>query len=244
MAKKKRKKNATRGPRKPSGPKKKKSNKKNTSEVSRSTESMKPLRVTFDDICVHYEFNNFKFNRKLLYFMLKRAIICDIDNINSMTSNGMSIITVSEIIEDKKFVKLLLANKLDINVQDKKGTSALMYASTMTDLDRIKFMIAKGANINQKDTTGCTALYYSLVSKTDDILEYLLKSGSNPRDSDNYAIYPYDITKMFDLNSKSQLLLNHGAQKTGPQCLCCIKKRNHVIQILQFIEKTSPEHVK
>lgn len=73
--------------------------------------------------------------------------------------------------KDLSMVKLLLANKADVNWKDGFNTSALMYAAAMGNKEIVMLLLANGANIKDADGQGNTVLSAARESKNAELIK-------------------------------------------------------------------------
>ena len=89
----------------------------------------------------------------------------------ALTGSGRSLIPAAE----RGFfdiVRILIQNKVDINVRNNGGSTPLMMASSSGQLKIVQYLIAAGANINLKNNDGNTAFDLARQKKQTGVVKY------------------------------------------------------------------------
>lgn len=103
-------------------------------------------------------------------------IVFNTNNLNAQGDLGMTLLHSAIENENYELTKLLLENKIDVNIQNKLGVTALMLAVNQIEanLEIIKLLICYNSDINTKcDYTFRTALGRAKVNKAYEIIALL-----------------------------------------------------------------------
>ena len=84
---------------------------------------------------------------------------------------------------DKKAVRSLLKEQVDVNVPQVDGTTALAWAAYRDDLETAELLIRSGANVNAANDYGVTALFLACTNRNAVLVERLLDAGADPNAS-------------------------------------------------------------
>jgi TonB family protein len=85
---------------------------------------------------------------------------------------------------ERKNVKALLEQGVDVNVRDPGGWSALTYAAAKGDLEIVKALLSKGAEIDPKDQTEHTPLMAAVTYKNVAVVKLLIAQGAHVSQTD------------------------------------------------------------
>jgi ankyrin repeat protein len=77
-------------------------------------------------------------------------------------------------------VRVLLAERVDVNTRQGDGATALHWAAHLDDLALIDTLIRAGARPDVADDTGTTPIYLACVNKNGEAVSRLLAAGGNP----------------------------------------------------------------
>jgi ankyrin repeat protein len=111
-------------------------------------------------------------------------------------------------------VKVLLANKADLNAQNKGGWSPLMSAASADHPEIVKRLLAAGANPNLKDNQDRTALNCA-IGNSPEIFQALLAAGINPNTENSQGRTPLSYVVEKDGSEIVKLLLAAKANPNG-----------------------------
>jgi len=91
--------------------------------------------------------------------------------------NGRTLLHLSVIKDDIRFVDLLIARGLCVNSKDKWMCCPLHYAQSP---DMVQLLVETGADIDVKNIRGCTPLYEAVRAEKLEVVRELLRQGANP----------------------------------------------------------------
>ena len=77
-------------------------------------------------------------------------------------------------------VKVLIAQKADVNVPEADGMTALHWAVRANDLTTVQMLIRAGANVNAASRYGLTPLLFAAQNGEPKVVAALVKAGANP----------------------------------------------------------------
>lgn len=97
-------------------------------------------------------------------------------NVNTITSHGAALFSAINA-ENYEGIKLLIANKADVNVKSNQGKTALMSSVLYCNSQITKLLLQAGAEIGSKDNAGRTAITYACTNK--EIIELLSTNKHN-----------------------------------------------------------------
>lgn len=80
---------------------------------------------------------------------------------------------------DRNAVRMLLAERTDVNAAQVDGTTALHWAVHRDDLETVRMLIGAGANVKAANRYGVTALTLACTNGNVAIVELLLKAGAD-----------------------------------------------------------------
>jgi ankyrin repeat protein len=115
------------------------------------------------------------------------------------------------VLEQSKFVQLLLNSFDDINAQDKFGDTALTKLCMVDNIDIIGLLLNHGANPNIKDGNEDTPLMKASMSNHVDIVKLLLSHDADINLQNNYLETALMQACAFDSVDVVVLLLDRGA---------------------------------
>lgn len=124
-------------------------------------------------------------NRDIVAILLSKG--ADI-NVKTLTS-CLLIYAISNF--DIGMVKLLIENKININVENKRQITPLIYAVKKGRIDIVELLLESGIDINCRNSLGKTPLMYALLSNnSSNILEFLIDSGAdiNAKDKEGKSV--------------------------------------------------------
>ena len=119
----------------------------------------------------------------------------------------------------KRLVKLLLANKAEINARDGDGRTALHRAATWSQNRKVvELLLANGAKVNAKDRGWGTPLNWAAsglsTSRRNEVVQLLLAYGADVKASNCNGMTPFgwvaDSQNQYD-RALARLLRQHGA---------------------------------
>ncbi len=95
---------------------------------------------------------------------------------------------MSNIDDQIKMMKILLANGADVNPADNDGNTALIHGAKADhgNSEMAQLLLDHGANVNAANKEGNTALMCAIDKSHSEIVDVLLKGGANP-DIENKA---------------------------------------------------------
>ena len=76
-------------------------------------------------------------------------------------------------IKNVNIVKMLIANKADVNWRDGFNTTALMYAASNGNKEIVMLLLENGADINDNDGMGNTTLSAAKESKNEELIKFI-----------------------------------------------------------------------
>ncbi|UOY94580.1 ankyrin repeat domain-containing protein [Ectobacillus sp. JY-23] len=88
---------------------------------------------------------------------------------------------------EKKVVKELLKEGVNINARDYKGQTAIMIATYNNDVATAKLLIDAGADVNIQDDMQNNPFLYAGAEGYIDILKLTIMAGANPRITNRYG---------------------------------------------------------
>ena len=109
-----------------------------------------------------------------------------------------------------EIVKLLLKNKVDMNIWNNDGFTALIQAAKSGCTEIVKILIAGGADINALDNENNTALIGAAKSTRSESVELLLKHGADvfQKNKSNETFLSYYLRySLFDNNPSNNEIL-------------------------------------
>ena len=143
-------------------------------------------------LCTYAEKNDITSMRKSLL-----KVNYDQDTINTICSNGDSLVLRATKSNNYLVVKFLVDNGADVNIQNIAGVSPLHIASRVDtkEMDRILEVLLheKSIDINQKDAEGYTPLMRAVEFEKISVIEKLLKKGADKTIKNNYGRSAIDI---------------------------------------------------
>ena len=105
-----------------------------------------------------------------------------LQNSNPVMSNVEKNLLLKTTERAVEFVKSLLHENVNANVQDENGMTPLMIASQNGDLDLIEQLLTMGADVNIKGLSGDTALIYATRNQQIECVHKLLRYGAKIND--------------------------------------------------------------
>ncbi|MCD8488045.1 MAG: ankyrin repeat domain-containing protein [Desertifilum sp.] len=129
--------------------------------------------------------------------------------------------------EGIKILKVLIQNKVDINIQDEAGITPISWAISSDEYSYkiVDLLIKNSANVNVKARNGATPLHFAVFFKNTDIIDLLITNGANINAQDikgetplhkTYKSYaPAQYKGRYD-TERMQLLLDRGANINLP----------------------------
>ncbi|HUI79009.1 MAG TPA: ankyrin repeat domain-containing protein [Bryobacteraceae bacterium] len=122
--------------------------------------------------------------------------------------------------QDKAEVRILLAQKADVNAPQPDGTTALTWAARANDLELVDMLLAAGANVRAANRDGATALYQASETGNAAIVERLLRAGA---DVNGTFLFTGETALMEAARAGSieavKMLLDHGADVNAKETL-------------------------
>jgi len=114
--------------------------------------------------------------------------------------------------EDRQaWVRLLLANGVDLDERDGKGNTPLQAAILAGDEASARLLIAHGADIKSQNHPGSTALHHASSDGRKDLVFLLLAKGAEENAQDNDGDTPLHSAALRGHREIVELLLAHGA---------------------------------
>lgn len=109
---------------------------------------------------------------------------------------------------DAPWVKFLLVNGANPNVEDKRGRTPLTIATNLGFIEGAETLLKTGARVDQPSATGETPLITAVHRRDIALVRLLLANGANPRRSDNSGRSARDYAELM----KSSVLLDEFAR--------------------------------
>jgi ankyrin repeat protein len=112
---------------------------------------------------------------------------------------------------DAPAVRVLLAQKVDVNAPGKDGTPALHWAVRADDLATTRLLLAAGADANLANRYGVTPLFVACSNGNTAMIKLLLEAGADPNGSDSTGETVLMTAARVGTPDAVQLLLDRGA---------------------------------
>lgn len=113
---------------------------------------------------------------------------------------------------DTGAVRVLLAQKADVNGSSGDGTTALHWAAYMDDVDAAKLLLAAGANVRAVTRNGAiTPLMLAATQGSEGVVRLLLTAGADPEVRTTDGATPLMTAAASGSVEAVRLLLDHGA---------------------------------
>ena len=103
-----------------------------------------------------------------------------IDEINSATSSGSTLLIAAIQSGNKELVEIILKKGAHINTPDHQGMTPLMVAARSGNKGIVKLLISRNANLDAQDRFGWTALMWAEKEDHSSLVRELLKAGAKP----------------------------------------------------------------
>lgn len=110
-------------------------------------------------------------------------------------------------------VKLLLDQKIDVDVKDNYGVTPLMIAAENGNNEIIKILLKYGADVNKVDNDGWSALLWACYKGQNGTAKFLLNNGSDVNIVTDNGFSPIIMSKIFNNYRLTELLYNFNAKE-------------------------------
>lgn len=114
--------------------------------------------------------------------------------------------------QDKRTVRALLKEGVDVNVTRADGASALLWAAHWDDLETADLLLRAGAHVNAADDHGVTALARAGETASASMVEKLLAAKANPNAADIGGMTPLMIAAKTGNVKVVKTLITYGAR--------------------------------
>jgi uncharacterized protein len=136
----------------------------------------------------------------------KEIIRKNIVDINSLNTNGNSLLIDSIILGSSKIRDYLLEKGANIDLANSEGFTPLMMATSINQIQTVQILINKGAILDKKNEFGDTALHIAIKKEYENIAIILIEAGANIKITDYDNLTAYDLTVSRDLPKLEELL--------------------------------------
>jgi ankyrin repeat protein len=127
----------------------------------------------------------FELSRQGRFEKIKELIMKEPDLVNKKDKDGITLLHIVALSEEKENILFLLSHGADINAVDNFDVTPLMLVSDDETFDSAVLLLEKGARTDLKDKDGNTALHYAANSGSPKTLELLLSKGMDINQKNN-----------------------------------------------------------
>ncbi|MDE3023407.1 MAG: ankyrin repeat domain-containing protein [Pseudomonadota bacterium] len=113
---------------------------------------------------------------------------------------------------NKEIAELLIANGANVNAKADDGTSPLHLAATNDNVSVARVLIEHGADVNAKDKKGVTPLDDAIMFGKKDMLELIVSSGADIMSKDKTGETPLHYAAYVGNKQAIELLIAKGAE--------------------------------
>ncbi len=113
---------------------------------------------------------------------------------------------------DKAALKLLIAQKADVNAPQADGATAIQWAAYRSDVEMADTLIKAGANVKAASREGATAMWLASVNGDAAMLSRLIAAGADPNEKMPLGRTPLMVAARTGNTAAIQVLLDKGAQ--------------------------------
>src|SRR3984885_1938295 len=113
--------------------------------------------------------------------------------------------------QDKKAVRPLLAQKVDVNARSSDGSTALLWLAHWNDVDTAALLLAAGADPNAANDFRMTPLSEACTNGNSPFVRALLKSGANPKTTIATGVAPLLTCAKTGSVDAVRMLIEYGA---------------------------------
>jgi hypothetical protein len=133
------------------------------------------------------------------------------DLVFSKYEGGLTALDLAAGVNDIRIMKLLLANKADVNAKDDSGIMPLGFAAIGNHRDAAELLLANNADVNAKNNDGMTALHIAAIEGSREVAAFLLARGADISAEDSAGFTPLHTAAFHGQSEMAVLLLNSGA---------------------------------
>lgn len=148
-------------------------------------------------------------NDEMVEFLLEKGA-----NGNAATVNGLTSLHIASQRGHRRCMKLLFAERVDLQIVDHEGASSLHAAvGTATDESTVPLLVKQKVDLNfQNPKTGYTALHLAVECRRPRIILFLLERGATIDIANDEGLTPLQLAANMDNCEAISLLLQHCAR--------------------------------
>lgn len=133
------------------------------------------------------------------------------DNVNTKTSNGLSLLSLAVANDNADIVTALLKAGADINEKNSTGDTELSVAAALGNVNALKALINNGADITTANNKGWTPLHAAVAADKKASVQLLIAAGADVNAASPQGITPLTLATVMKRTEIKDILVKAGA---------------------------------